>query len=450
MDETRNALKEWERRALIIMSLVGIALCLFYAVISIQRPLSGVTPYFSALAVIPMVAVFALALVFVPRGIGTDFFGFAIGMVFAAVFFGYPHLFYQAIGDEDLPLAFTLKTLQPAFGPVLIAFMALTFRPGLTFATAAAIVVLQLVNLWLALGDPRTIVTDDPVTGIMGPAILIPQVAAETAILVIAGVVAVTTAFAVRRTIGRAVAFERANGQLRRYFSPDVAERLADSPQWQELSGGATRDVVILFSDIADFTSLAEGLSPDETVRLLSEYRERMVGEIFANRGTLDKFIGDGILAVFGTFGNTADAADRAIATAHRMCAALVRMNEVRAANGLPPLSHRIGLHAGPALVGNVVSAGRMEFTVIGDTVNVASRIEQAGKALNEAVVISAEVRARATDVARLAPLGTVDLPGRQAPVELYRLAAVEAGPEPAATTDGGGALAERPAFASG
>jgi class 3 adenylate cyclase len=99
-----------------------------------------------------------------------------------------------------------------------------------------------------------------------------------------------------------------------------------------------------------------------------------MVAEVFARHGTLDKFIGDGMLAVYGTFGSIEDAPDRAVETALAMAAALDSMNAHRRAKGLPLLRQRIGLHSGPALVGNVDAGGRMEFTVIGDTVNRATR----------------------------------------------------------------------------
>src|SRR5690606_11564392 len=158
---------------------------------------------------------------------------------------------------------------------------------------------------------------------------------------------------------------------------------------------------------------------PNEIVALLADYRQHMVAEIFAHGGTLDKFIGDGILAVFGTFGPTTDTADRAFSTARDMFRALEQMNARRRAVGLPPLRHRAGLHAGPALVGNVEAAGRMEFTAVGEAVNVASRIEQAGKALGEGLLISAAVCAQLSDSSPCRSLGLVDLPG-YAPVELY------------------------------
>ena len=156
---------------------------------------------------------------------------------------------------------------------------------------------------------------------------------------------------------------------------------------------------------------------------MLSEYQECMVAEIFRAGGTLDKFIGDGIMATFGTPTPVADAADRAVRAARGMIAALADLNRDRVARGQAPLVQRIGIHAGLAVVGNVGTRQRLEFTVIGNTVNVASCIENACKRIGKPAMLSAAVVERLTMAAALELLGPVALDGQTQPVELYALA---------------------------
>jgi adenylate cyclase len=410
------------------VAIVGIGLCLFYATVSVQVPLRDVTPFFGALVLAPVVLIFLLVLVLLQRNLGSvTLLGCVIVAMLAALFFSYPHVLYRTMHDSSLSPAFILKSIQVVFGPVLIAFVALTLRPALAVAATVAFVGLHAVNIWIVVADPRTVVTDDTVAGLMGPDLLLPRAIADMSILAIAGAIAIVATLAARRTVRRAVTLERANSHLRRYFSPDVAERLAQSGTPATEAGGSLHEVVILFSDIENFTTIAQDLSPNETVALLSEYREEMVATIFLHNGTVDKFIGDGILAAFGTFEATPDAADRAFLTALAMFRALDRMNLQRGAAGLPLLRHRVGLHAGPALVGNVAAAGRMEFTIIGDAVNVASRIEKSGKRLGQGLLLSAAVRDRLSDARKLQPLGVVALPGHSRPVELFTVDQVHA-----------------------
>ncbi|MDP1749346.1 MAG: adenylate/guanylate cyclase domain-containing protein, partial [Reyranella sp.] len=188
--------------------------------------------------------------------------------------------------------------------------------------------------------------------------------------------------------------------------------------------GGKEQDVVILFSDLAGYTRLCAGLPAGEVLAMLSEYQERMVAEIFKSGGTLDKFMGDGIMATFGTPLPTQDAADRAVRTAQGMMMALVTLNEDRARRGLPPLVQRIGIHAGPAIVGNVGTSQRLEYTVIGDVVNVANRIQAKCKSTGRLAMMSAAVVSRLTRPVASEALGLVALDGQPLPIELHALTA--------------------------
>jgi adenylate cyclase len=147
--------------------------------------------------------------------------------------------------------------------------------------------------------------------------------------------------------------------------------------------------VAVLFADVQGFTALAEGLSPQGTMDLLRGFHARMAEAVFRHQGTLDKFIGDGLMATFGTPEPGPDDAARALACARDMLATLDAWNRERAAAGEPPLAVGIGLHLGPVTTGDIGGAARFEFAVIGDTVNVASRLERLTRELGTPLVVS-------------------------------------------------------------
>jgi adenylate cyclase len=159
-----------------------------------------------------------------------------------------------------------------------------------------------------------------------------------------------------------------------RYFAPQLAARIADSAETSRL-GGDKRPVAVLFSDIRGFTPLSESMKPDEIATLLTEYFTEMVECVFRHGGMLDKFIGDSVMAQWGAPLGNPDDADRAMQAAIDMMAALEMLNERWRLQGRPVLEIGIGLNYGEAFAGNIGSERRLEFTVIGDTVNTASRL---------------------------------------------------------------------------
>jgi len=176
----------------------------------------------------------------------------------------------------------------------------------------------------------------------------------------------------------RREALTRANFQ--RYFSPDLAKQIADHGEEVKL-GGQKRDVVILFSDIRGFTSMSETMDPDDVAQLMREYFTEMVEIIFRHGGTLDKFIGDAIMALWGAPFATEDDADKAMRAAIDMQRKLVELNEHWKTTGKPPVKIGIGLNFGNVFAGNIGSEQRLEYTVLGDAVNTASRLcSNAGK----------------------------------------------------------------------
>jgi class 3 adenylate cyclase len=210
--------------------------------------------------------------------------------------------------------------------------------------------------------------------------------------------------------------------RLARYFSPSIFE-LIEGREELSYSGEAS----VLFSDIRNFTTRSEKLSPAEVVEMLNEYFEEMVEAIFEHDGTLDKFIGDAVLAVFGSPVPSEQNARNAVLAAQRMLDKLAALNRRRAARGQEPIEIGIGIHTGKVMGGNIGSRKRMEYTVIGDTVNVASRLESISKNYPESIIISDDTYAMVKDVVDVAGAEEVQLKGKTSATRIHRVAGVKA-----------------------
>jgi adenylate cyclase len=245
---------------------------------------------------------------------------------------------------------------------------------------------------------------------------------AELGIVVMTGVgfalIGSVLAYANRRTLASIdrVADERLRRErLQRYFSPQVAAQLAEPAALG--NAGRTCDVTILFCDLRDFTPLCEALPAPAVVTLLNAFFERMVAVVFAHGGTLDKYLGDGLMAYFGAPVAQADHAQRAVRCAIAMRAALATLNTERAAEDASPLRMGVGIHTGAVVLGDIGAPLRRDYTVVGDAVNVAARLQERTKAEGVDVLVSESTRLCLDATVPLSAPRALQLRGRTAPL---------------------------------
>lgn len=206
-----------------------------------------------------------------------------------------------------------------------------------------------------------------------------------------------------------------------RYVSPGVVDALSAHPERLEL-GGEEVEATVLFADIEGFTRISEGMSPQDLVRLLNDYFSPMTQIILAHRGTLDKYIGDAIMALWGAPLALPDHALRACRAALEMQESMAGLQADWAARDLPRLNARIGLHTGNVVAGNVGSRDRFNYTVLGDTVNLASRLEGVNKVYGTHILMSAETCRLVKDTLLVRELDLVKVVGRVQPEGIYEL----------------------------
>lgn len=213
-------------------------------------------------------------------------------------------------------------------------------------------------------------------------------------------------------------------GAFSKYLSPVVVDELVADPSRLKL-GGEKRHLSILFSDLAGFTSLSESLEPEALLALLNEYLDDMADVVMSEGGTLDKYIGDAIMALYGAPAALPDHASRACRTALRMQRRLDRLNEEWAALGRPPLGMRIGVNTGYPVVGNIGGEKRFDYTALGDAVNLAARLEPACKTYGVGILISGATKAAAGEAIVTRELELLAVYGKEEPIPVFELVAL-------------------------
>jgi adenylate cyclase len=209
-----------------------------------------------------------------------------------------------------------------------------------------------------------------------------------------------------------------------RYIATQVSDKILHG---QANLGGEARRVSILFSDIRNFTGMSEQMTPQQVVTFLNDYFSEMVDAVFEHNGILDKFLGDGLMAIFGAFGEDQDHPRHAVFAALRMQALLAKINGVRAMAGKDPIAIGVGIHTDEVILGNIGSRKRLEYTVVGDGVNTSSRLQGLNKEFGTTILISETTYAAVKDDFVCRPMPDAQLRGKTKELKFYEVVSVKA-----------------------
>ena len=231
-----------------------------------------------------------------------------------------------------------------------------------------------------------------------------------------------SVAFYTRWVLKSTVELEKSRANYSRYFSPDVRDEIESSTNNANEKSSRDLTVAVMFTDIVGFTKLSEKMQPKEVLELLSEYQTLMVDAIFQHKGTVDKFIGDAVMANFGTPKSHGNDAQNAFDCALLMNNKLSDWNIEREKKGLVKIEHRIGIHYGPCVAGNMGSEQRVEFAVIGDVVNVASRICDACKEFDTNFLVSLDLEKKVTHKEDNERVSNYKIRGRKDTIDLVKI----------------------------
>ena len=235
------------------------------------------------------------------------------------------------------------------------------------------------------------------------------------------GLVLLYTSLTIYRYLTEERERKKIRGAFSHYVSSSVVNEVLKNPDKLKL-GGDMKELTVLFSDIRGFTTISEGLSPEEVHRLINEYLTAMTNIVFKNVGTLDKYMGDAVMAIYGAPVDQPDHAQKACDTALEMMQELKVLNAKWVQEGKPLLDIRIGINTGMMMVGNMGSEQRFEYTVLGDAVNLGSRLEGANKSYLTHILISEFTYDKVKDEFLCMEIDRVRVKGKTRPVKIYQL----------------------------
>lgn len=302
------------------------------------------------------------------------------------------------LSDKTYPIQMALRAETFPFFYLFLAFTALSYAPGRVlwtgFVTAlvwgATVIAISFRSDSIVYFGLRTNPNLDLAGYLDSHFVDLLQQTIQILLFLIVTVTMAVGVWRTRRLVRKQVEAARERANLARYFSPDMATELAkmDEPFGEVRSQNAA----VLFADIVGFTTLAENRAPEKVIMMLREFHGLMADVVFRHDGTLDKYIGDCVMATFGTPWPRPDDASRALGCARDMVREVEKWSAQCAARGEALIRIGVGLHYGPVVLGDIGDERRLEFAVIGDTVNVAARLEALTRKLNVAVVASQEL----------------------------------------------------------
>ena len=300
----------------------------------------------------------------------------------------------------DWPIQTRLRGQEFLYLLLLLAEAALTYSPTRVIWTGASILGIWSIGVYAIYARPDTLRFNDVVSegaaasGTMLDLVFDPAFVGLTpwrtqlVATFLFTLLITLTVWRSRRTLLNRVEAEIVRADLARYVSPDVVDALTARAS-TGFGEPTTRIVAVLFADIVGFTQVTEALSPDRTFALLRSFQERSCAVVFKHGGTLDKYLGDGFMAIFGAIEDQPDAPARALACAFDLQEEIEKWSRKRSERGAAPLRISIGIHCGPVTVGNLGAKQRIEFTVVGDVVNVASRLEEITRDMDGSIAVS-------------------------------------------------------------